>query len=87
MHAVDHFQASQTAVADFLVLEALRNDADHFTTGRQRGVSHNAHQAHGATAIDQRQLALGQCLAQGHSRFTISRVGAGAGPTKYTYGC
>ncbi|MNO85790.1 hypothetical protein D3C76_771690 [compost metagenome] len=87
MHAVDHFQAGQAAVADFLVLETLRDDADHFAAGRQCRVGNNAHQPHGATAVDQGQLTFGQRLAKGHGCFTISRVGASAGAAEYTNGC
>ncbi|MNJ01940.1 hypothetical protein D3C73_1617240 [compost metagenome] len=74
-------------MADFLVLEALRDDADHFSAGRQGRISDDAHQPHGATAIHQGQLAFGQSPAKGHGCFAVSRVGAGAGATKYTNGC
>ncbi|MNP23415.1 hypothetical protein D3C76_1161240 [compost metagenome] len=63
MHAIHHFQAGQALVADFSVQQALRDDPDHFSTGRHGRVGHHAHQADRATAIHQGQATAGNGLA------------------------
>ena len=66
--AVHHFQAGQAAVADFRMLQALRDDTDHFTTGGQGRIGDDTHQTHRAAAIDQADALLGEGAAEGHRR-------------------
>src|SRR5690606_31893337 len=82
VHTVHHFQAGQTAVADFGALQALRDDADHFATGIERRVGDHTHQADGAAAVDQANASLGQVLTQRFGGFAVDRAGAGAGSTE-----
>ncbi|MOA68452.1 hypothetical protein D3C78_1960780 [compost metagenome] len=62
----------------------MGDDADHFTASSQRGIGDDAHQADGAAAIHQGQLALCQGATQGDCRFTVDRIIAGAGTAKNT---
>ena len=86
MHAVYHFQAGQALVADLGLLQALRDDPDHFAAGGQCGVRHGAHQTDRAATVDQGQAALGQVPAEGHGGFLVDRGSAGAGATEYADG-
>ncbi|MNV67806.1 hypothetical protein D3C71_1606200 [compost metagenome] len=84
MHAVDHFQACQAVVPDFLALQAFGNDPDHFATRRQRRIGNDAHQADRAATVHQGQLASGKLLAERDGRLPIGGVGASAGTTEHT---
>ena len=85
VHAVYHFQAGQALVADLGLLQALRDDPDHFAAG-VCGVRHGAHQTDRAATVDQGQAALGQVPAEGHGGFLVDRGSAGAGATEYADG-
>ena len=60
MHAVDHFQSGEAGVADFGVLQALRNDANDLATGGHGGIRHHAHQAYGTAPVDEANTVGGQ---------------------------
>ncbi|MCY1431027.1 hypothetical protein D9M71_469880 [compost metagenome] len=70
-------------MADFGVLQALRNDADDFAAGGQGCIRHHAHQADRAAAIDQAYATLGEMPAEGFGGFAVDGIGAGAGAAEY----
>ena len=64
-------------MADLLVDQVGRHDADHLAAGGQGGVGHRPHQAHLAAAVDQGQALFGDQRAR-RDRFGLEgRVVAG----------
>ncbi|MCY1246547.1 hypothetical protein D9M72_597880 [compost metagenome] len=80
MHVAHHVQLGQAAVADFLLHQRVGDDADGAAAVCHHGVGDDAHQAHLAAAVHQRQAAFGQGAAEQARAFGVFRTVAGAGP-------
>lgn len=81
MHGADAVHFSCPGVGEFLVGEVMRDDANDFASGGERGIGEQAHQPDIAAAIDEAdglRRKLGAAVLRGFGEF---REGAGAGAT------
>ncbi len=66
-------------MADFGVLQALRNDANNLATGGHGGIRHHAHQAYGTAPVDEANTVGGQGAAEILGGLFINGIGTAAG--------
>ncbi|KAJ1684399.1 hypothetical protein LUZ63_020154 [Rhynchospora breviuscula] len=79
VHRADDVQLAQPGVADLLVLQALRDDADDLGARVERGVGQRAHRPDGRAAVHQAEAAGGEPAREVLGRGDVRRVVAGAG--------
>jgi hypothetical protein len=63
-------------VCDFARDERMRDDPDHFTAARERGIRNGAHEADAPATVDDSDAAFGKDPPDRHRRLQIRRVRA-----------
>ena len=86
VHVLHHMHFGDASMADFLVHQQLRDDADHLAAGGQAGIGRDAHQADAAATVNQADFALCKSVSKMGGGFAIDRIGAGTGAAVKTNG-